>query len=107
MEVSQYETNKNSKGAHALVLSEDGIHRIAFWLRILCGAGLEKKFDPVFVMENTIPLFDETFNYKIVDISQWQWTSFRPALYNPDKNEIIIRSDTYERAISGILKISF
>ena len=47
MEVSQYETNKNSKGAHALVLSEDGMHRIAFWLRILCGAGLEKKFDPV------------------------------------------------------------
>lgn len=97
-----YVRNENGeKVARAIVLTEDGMCLTAFWSRLLCGFGLEEKFNPILVMENVIPLFDKSFNYKIVDFKEWHWSIFQPAFYNPERNEIIIRSDTYENALAG------
>lgn len=66
MEVCQNEV-ENEHFAPALVLSKEGTSCLAFWVRIICGYGLDKKFDPIFVMENIIPRFDPSYNFVIVD----------------------------------------
>lgn len=98
MEVCQCDGQQN---AEAIVLAEDGMHITAFWSRLLCGCGRNGRFEPIFVMENLIPLFDSTFNYRIIDEAEWRWSVYEKAFYNPTANEIIIRSDVYEGALNG------
>ena len=106
MEASQYEgqieTAIKEPKAEALVLTDDGMHLTAFWTRLLCGCGTDGRFDPIFVMENIIPLFDKSFNYEIVDAGTWKKGEFLQAYYNPEENKIVIRSDVYERALAGV-----
>lgn len=102
MEERHYEkTELRADGncARAIVLSEDGMRVAAFWSRLLCGCGTEGTFEPVFVMENIIPLFDTSFNYEIVEKSEWNHGEFLQAFYSPVQNKIVIRSDVYESAL--------
>ena len=96
MEERHYEQH-----AETIVLTEDGMQITAFWSRLLSGCGTDGKFDPIFVMENIIPLFDNTFNYRVVDSVEWLLPSCTPAYYVPATNEIIVRSDVYEGALAG------
>ena len=100
MDVCQCDGQQN---AEAIVLTEDGMHITAFWSRLLCGCGRNGRFEPIFVMENIIPLVDNTFNYRIIEKGEWQWSIFEKAFYNPAVNEIIIRSDVYEGALNGVV----
>jgi hypothetical protein len=106
MEVYQYEaqieTAIKKPKAEALVLTDDGMHLTAFWARLLCGCGTDGRFDPIYVMENIIPLFDKSFNYEIIDVKDWKKSEFLQAYYNPETNKIVIRSDVYERVLAGI-----
>lgn len=106
MEVCQYEaqieTAIKEPKAEALVLTDDGMHLTAFWARLLCGCGTDGRFDPIYVMENIIPLFDSSYNFEIVDVKDWKNSEFLQAYYNPETNKIVIRSDVYERALAGI-----
>lgn len=106
MEVCQYEaqieTAIKEPAAEALVLTDDGMHLTAFWARILCGCGTDGRFEPIYVMENIIPLFDSSYNFEIIDVKDWKKSEFLQAYYNPETNKIVIRSDVYERALAGI-----
>ena len=106
MEVCQYEaqieTAIKEPKAETLVLTDDGMHLTAFWARLLCGCGTDGRFDPIYVMENIIPLFDSSYNFEIVDVKDWKKSEFLQAYYNPETNKIVIRSDVYERALAGI-----
>lgn len=106
MEVCQYEPKieasiKDPK-AEAIVLTDDGMHLAAFWARFLCGYGTDGKFDPIYVMENVIPLFDNSFNYRIVEEDKWLYGDYLQAYYSPEANEIVIRGDVYDRAFAGV-----
>lgn len=98
---AQIETAIKEQKAEALVLTDDGMHLTAFWTRLLCGCGTNGRFEPIYVMENIIPLFDKSFNYEIVEANAWKKGKFLQAYYNPEANKIVIRSDVYERAIAG------
>ena len=106
MEVCQYEaqieTAIKEPKAEAIVLTDDGMHLTAFWARLLCGCGTDGRFEPIYVMENIIPLFDSSFNYEIVETNAWNRNEFLQAYYNPEANKIVIRSDVYERALAGV-----
>ncbi len=106
MEVCQYEaqieTAINEPKAEAIVLTDDGMHLTAFWARLLCGCGTDGRFEPIFVMENIIPIFDSSFNYEIVEANAWNRNEFLQAYYSPEANKIVIRSDVYERALAGV-----
>lgn len=106
MEVCQYEeqieTAIEEPKAEAIVLTDDGMHLAAFWTRLLCGCGTDGRFEPVFVMENIIPLFDSSFNYEIVELDEWKYSEFLQAFYSPEANKIVIRGDVYERAVAGV-----
>lgn len=106
MEVCQYEaqieTAIKEPKAEAIVLTDDGMHLTAFWARLLCGCGTDGRFEPIFVMENIIPLFDSSFNYDIVEANAWNQNEFLQAYYSPEANKIVIRSDVYERALAGV-----
>lgn len=106
MEVCQYEeqieTAIEEPKAEAIVLTDDGMHLAAFWTRLLCGCGTDGRFEPVFVMENIIPLFDSSFNYEIVELDEWKYNKFLQAFYSPEANKIVIRGDVYERAVAGV-----
>ena len=106
MEVCQYEaqieTAIKEPKAEAIVLTDDGMHLTAFWARLLCGCGTDGRFEPTFVMENIIPLFDSSFNYEIVEANAWNQNEFLQAYYSPEANKIVIRSDVYERALAGV-----
>ncbi|EID84069.1 hypothetical protein MSI_24910 [Treponema sp. JC4] len=106
MEVCQYEaqieTAIKEPKAEAIVLTDDGMHLTAFWARLLCGCGTDGRFEPIYVMENIIPLFDSSFNYEIVEANAWNRNEFLQAYYNPEENNIVIRSDVYERALAGV-----
>lgn len=106
MEVCQYEaeieTAIKEPKAKAIVLTDDGMNLTAFWARLLCGCGTDGRFEPIFVMENIIPLFDNSYNYEIVEESAWKDGEFLQAYYNPEANKIVIRSDVYERALAGV-----
>ena len=75
MEVCQYEaqikTVVKEQKAEAIVLTDDGMNLTAFWTRLLCGCGTDGKFEPIYVMENIIPLVDKSFNYEIVERKSW------------------------------------
>ena len=106
MEVCQYEAQSETAikepKAEAIVLTDDGMHLTAFWARLLCGCGTDGRFEPIFVMENIIPLFDSSFNYEIVEANAWNQNEFLQAYYSPEANKIVIRSDVYERALAGV-----
>lgn len=106
MEVCQYEeqieTAIEEPKAEVIVLTDDRMHLAAFWTRLLCGCGTDGRFEPVFVMENIIPLFDSSFNYEIVELDEWKYSEFLQAFYSPEANKIVIRGDVYERAVAGV-----
>ncbi len=106
MEACQYEaqikTAVKEQKAEAIVLTDDGMNLTAFWTRLLCGCGTDGRFEPVYVMENIIPLFDSSFNYEIVERENWFYGEYLQAFYTPEANKIVIRSDVYERALAGI-----
>ena len=103
MEVVQYETQLNdAKFAETLVLSEKEIKITSFWSHIFFTASTNRKFDPLFVMENIIPLFDKSFNYIIEKKETWTHGESVASLYDSVKNLIIIRSDVYDGAQNGI-----
>ncbi len=102
MEVVQYETQLNdAKVAETLVLSEEEIKITSFWSHILFTSCTNRKFDPLFVMENIIPQLDKSFNYVIEQKETWTHGETVASLYDSVKNLIIIRSDVYEGAQNG------
>lgn len=98
----QVKTAIKKQKAEAIVLTDDGMNLTAFWTRLLCGCGTDGRFEPVYVMENIIPLFDKSFNYEIVERENWFYGEYLQAFYTPEANKIVIRSDVYERALAGI-----
>ena len=106
MEACQYEaqikTVVKEQKAEAIVLTDDGMNLTAFWTRLLCGCGTDGRFEPVYVMENIIPLFDKSFNYEIVERESWFYGEYLQAFYTPEANKIVIRDDVYERALAGV-----
>lgn len=98
----QVKTAIKEQKAEAIVLTDDGMNLTAFWTRLLCGCGTDGRFEPVYVMENIIPLFDKSFNYEIVERENWFYGEYLQAFYTPEANKIVIRSDVYERALAGI-----
>ena len=106
MEVCQYEaqikTAVKEQKAETIVLTDDGMNLTAFWTRLLCGCGTDGRFEPVYVMENIIPLFDKSFNYEILERESWFYGEYLQAFYTPEANKIVIRDDVYERALAGV-----
>ena len=93
---------ENEQAIHTLVLSEEGKSLTAFWLRHLCGYGLNKSFNPIYVLENVIPKFDSSFNYIIIEEDEWNYSSSIHAFYTPTENTITVRCDIYEQALEGL-----
>ena len=106
MEACQYEaqikTAVKEQKAETIVLTDDGMNLTAFWTRLLCGCGTDGRFEPVYVMENIIPLFDKSFNYEILERESWFYGEYLQAFYTPEANKIVIRDDVYERALAGV-----
>ena len=106
MEACQYEaqikTAVKEQKAETIVLTDDGMNLTAFWTRLLCGCGTDGRFEPVYVMENIIPLFDKSFNYEILERESWFYGEYLQAVYTPEANKIVIRDDVYERALAGV-----
>ena len=98
----QVKTAIKEQKAEAIVLTDDGMNLTAFWTRLLCGCGTDGRFEPVYVMENIIPLFDKSFNYEIVERENWFYGEYLQAFYTPEANKIVIRDDVYERALAGV-----
>ena len=98
----QVKTAIKEQKAEAIVLTDDGMNLTAFWTRLLCGCGTDGRFEPVYVMENIIPLFDKSFNYEIVERESWFYGEYLQAFYTPEANKIVIRDDVYERALAGV-----
>jgi hypothetical protein len=101
MEVNQYEDVDEKTELPVLVLTQDGVYLIAFWARVLTGHGFEKKFNPINVMENIVPIFDSSFNFHIIDESEWMYDISIHAYYDVFANIIVIRNDVYEKALEG------
>ena len=94
------EPQYDGQSAETIVLSDEGRSKTAFWVRLLCDCLSRKRsFDPIEVMENVIPLFDPSFNYRVIETRDWRWGEQLPAFYNPVSNEIVIRRDVYDGAI--------
>ena len=100
MEVQQNDVVENQT-VPVLVLTDTGIQRVAFWLRILGGCDRHTQFDPMYVMECVIAAYDKSFNYEIIDTCQWPYSPSLEACYIPEQNAIFIRSDVYEAAQQG------
>lgn len=100
MEVNQYDVEENQT-LTTLVLSKDGVNLAAFWARMLTGFGFNKRFNPLYVMENIVPTFDSSFNYSIIEENQWEYSFSIHAFYDPMLNLIVIRSDVYSKALEG------
>ena len=98
----QVKTAIKEQKAEAIVLTDDGMNLTAFWTRLLCGCGTDGKFEPIYVMENIIPLVDKSFNYEIVERKNWLYGEYLQACYTPEANKIVIRDDVYERALEGV-----
>lgn len=98
--VNQYDVEENQT-LPVLVLSEDGVNLAAFWARIFTGFGFDKKFNPIYVMENFLPTFDPSFNYIIMEENEWDYDFSIHAFYDPTLNFIVIRSDVYNQAFEG------
>ena len=84
-----------------LVLSDTGIQRVAFWLRLLRGGNRHSQFDPIHVMERVIAPQDDTFNYYVIEKKDWIYGSSCEARYYPAENTIYIRGDVYEATQLG------
>ena len=106
MEACQYEaqikTAVKEQKAETIVLTDDGMNLTAFLTRLLCWCGTDGRFEPVYVMENIIPLFDKSFNYEILERESWFYGEYLQAFYTPEANKIVIRDDVYERALAGV-----
>ena len=63
MEVQQNDVVENQT-VPVLVLTDTGIQRVAFWLRILGGGNRHSQFDPIHVMERVIAPQDDTTESK-------------------------------------------
>ena len=100
MEAQQNDVAENQT-IPVLVLTDAGIQRVAFWLRVLGGCNRHTQFDPIYVMECVIAAQDETFNYFIIEKSDWFYGTSCQALYKPVENTIYIRSDVYDAALEG------
>ena len=100
MEAQQNDVAENQT-VPVLVLTDAGIQRVAFWLRVLGGCNKHTQFDPIYVMECVIAAQDETFNYFIIEKSDWFYGTSCQALYKPVENTIYIRSDVYDAALEG------
>ena len=85
----------------APIFSIEQLKVAAYWSRVFCKCRLEDTFNPIFVMENVLNQFDNSFDYEIVDKSEWKHKESCVAAYLPDYNKIIVRSDVYERALDG------
>lgn len=104
MEECRYEKNdieENEQGTEALVLSDEGMRIMAFWMVLLFRCVKDGRFDPIFLMENIIPIFDGSFNYEIIKKEDWIYEESIPAFYNPRLNKIFIRGDVYDGALAG------
>ena len=99
-EINYYET-ENNQSIHTLVLSDEGKSLTAFWVRHLCGYGLDTSFDPIYVLENVIPQFDSSFNYVIIEENEWDYGDSVHAFYTPTENTITVRCDIYDQALDG------
>ena len=100
MEAQQNDVAENQT-VPVLVLTDTGIQRVAFWLRVLGGCDRHTQFDPIYVMECVIAAYDKSFNYEIIDTCQWPYSPSQEACYIPEQNAIFIRSDVYEAAQQG------
>lgn len=100
MEVQQNDVVENQT-VPVLVLTDTGIQRVAFWLRILGGGNRHSQFDPIHVMERVIAPQDDTFNYYVIEKKDWIYGSSCEARYYPVENTIYIRGDVYEAAQLG------
>lgn len=100
MEVQQNDVGENQT-VPVLVLTDTGIQRMAFWLRLLGGCHRHSRFNLLHCMEHVISSFDETFNYKIMDAQEWPYNPHCAASYTPADNTIRIRSDVYDAALEG------
>ena len=96
------ELQYDEQTAETINLSDEGINLTAFWSRVLCDCMTgNERFDPIEVMENIIPLFDQSFNYRVVEKRDWIWGDSIAAFYKPERNEISIRQDVYDGAMAG------
>ena len=100
MEVQQNDVVENQT-VPVLVLTDTGIQRVAFWLKLIGGCNKHSQFDPIYVMEQVVAAQDETFNYFIIEKSDWFYGTSCEALYKPVENTIYIRSDVYDAALEG------
>lgn len=100
MEAQQNDVVENQT-VPVLVLTDTGIQRVAFWLRILGGGNRHSQFDPIHVMERVIAPQDDTFNYYVIEKKDWIYGSSCEARYYPVENTIYIRGDVYEAAQLG------
>lgn len=80
MEVQQNDVVENQT-VPVLVLTDTGIQRVAFWLRILGGGNRHSQFDPMYVMERVIAPQDDTFNYYVIEKKDWIYGSSCEARY--------------------------
>lgn len=100
MEVQQNDVGEK-QSVPVLVLTDTGIQRMAFWLRLLGGCHRHSRFNPLYCMEHVISSLDGTFNYKIIDAQEWPHSPHCAASYTPTDNTIRIRSDVYDAALEG------
>ena len=100
MEVNQSKVEKNIHSA--LNFTNDGMNISAFWEKVLCADGHE--INPIFIIENIIPLYDTSFNYCIIEESEWNYDKSLKVFYDISTNKIFIKSDTYEKAHNGNIK---
>lgn len=100
MEAQQNDVVENQT-VPVLVLTDTGIQRVAFWLRVLGGGNRHSQFDPIHVMERVIAPQDDTFNYYVIEKKDWIYGSGCEARYYPVENTIYIRGDVYEAAQLG------
>ncbi len=99
MEANQYDVeNKTNEANRTLVLTDNGIKLLAFWIRLVIDSQTEEKFNPLKVLETIIPKYDQSFNYKIIDYDEWTQKDSIHSYYSPYNNTIYIRSDTYNAA---------
>ena len=91
----------DEKCYEAPIFSIEQLKLAAYWSRLFCKCRLEDTFNPVFVMENILPLLDNSFDYEIIEESEWKCGETCVAAYLPEYNKIIVRSDVYDKALDG------
>ena len=79
-------------------LSRENIRTMAKKIRIIEGSYNQYYFDIVHFLEVTLPKLDEGFNFRVMTKKEMGECH---GLTYPDRNEIQIREDVYERAYNG------